>query len=87
MNSFESESKSEAEENVDKRSPKIDRFRRRLNYYRIHQIDCQVKNEFTSRELCEQESDQIRKLQMQKMVEGKPKKKPVRKIKVRSQLT
>lgn len=75
MNSLLNESTLEVEENIDKRSsPKqTDRFVRRLNKYRIHQSDCQMKSDLSFRELCEQESLQIKKLQEQKPSAGRQK--------------
>lgn len=88
MNSLMDESALEVEENIDKRSSprQTDRFVRRLNKYRIHQSDCQMKSDLSFRELCEQESQHIRKLQEQKPVAGRQKrvnkKQPKKEIKV-----
>lgn len=75
MNSLMHESSLEVGENIDKRLPpkQTDRFVRRLNKYRIHQSDCQIKSDLSFRELCEQESQHIRKLQEQKPLAGRQK--------------
>jgi MamL-1 domain len=84
MTSIKTESLSEPEEDIDKRSPprQHDRFLRRLNKYRIHQSDCKMKSDFSSRELCEQESFHIEKLQRFKAAQGKPKRASKKKVKV-----
>lgn len=77
MNEIKTEILSVIDDNDDKRSPhddQSDRFLRRLNKYRIHQSDCQVKNDESFREFCEQEGDHIKKLQEQKTINGKQRK-------------
>lgn len=76
MNSFTSDSPLSVRGDIEKRSSSCDpsdRFSRRLTKYRIHQSDCQVKNDESFREFCEQESTKIQKLQNQKPNEGKQK--------------
>lgn len=67
MNSLRREFTINGSENIDKQlSPSNeDRFARRLNKYRHHQSDCQMKNDCSVREKCEQESLHVRILQSQ----------------------
>lgn len=67
MNSLKSEFTINDSEIIDKQlSPSNeDRFARRLNKYRHHQSDCQMKNDCTVREKCQQESLHVRILQSQ----------------------
>lgn len=75
MSSIASESPSYGAQNIEKLSPadKSDRFSRRLNKYRIHQSDCQVKNEFVSEDQREKESRHVKELQTKKVDEVRPK--------------
>jgi hypothetical protein len=76
MNALPSESLFGSEENDEKRPLLCDqsnRFSRRLSKYRNHQSDCQVKNDQSFHELCQQETRHIEKLQKQKESEGKSK--------------
>lgn len=75
MYSINNMSMSKVVEDPASRSPpgQIDRFERRLNNYRIHQIDCQMKNEECFREMCEQERIHNKKLQEQKTCERRQK--------------
>ena len=87
MYSINNVSLSKVVEDPASRSPpdQIDRFERRLNSYRIHQIDCQMKNEECFREMCEQERIHNKKLQEQKTGERRQKrviKRPSKKNKV-----
>lgn len=62
------------EDDVGRSSPdQNDRFERRLNNYRIHQIDCQLKNDESFREMREQESVHIKRLQEQKTCDRRQK--------------
>jgi MamL-1 domain len=76
MNSIKIEPKVEIDGNNDCQSSPTqnDRFSRRLNKYRGHQSDCQTKSDFSFREMCEQESLQVIKLQSQPPKERKVKK-------------
>lgn len=74
MHSTSDEALSKGEEDVARSLPdQNDRFERRLNNYRIHQIDCQMKNDGSFREMCEQEKNHIKKLQEQKTCERRQK--------------
>lgn len=76
MNSLKIEPKIDVDEYIEKQlSPtQNDRFSRRLNKYRDHQSDCQTKNDCSFREICQQESMHVKKLQNQPKKEGKVRK-------------
>lgn len=73
MNSIKIEPKIESDDR--QLSPcQSDRFSRRLSKYRDHQSDCQTKNDCSFRDMCEQESLQVKKLQSQQPKDRKVKK-------------
>lgn len=80
MNQIKSDSLSAIGENIDKRpaNDQNDRFVRRLNKYRIHQSDCQTKNDQSFREFCDHENDLTKKLQELATIEVRQKKKAYR---------
>jgi hypothetical protein len=76
MNEVKSETLNTSTSDVKRSSPDpFDRFERRLTKYRVHQSDCEMKNDESFRSMCAQESDHIRKLQEQQTSVGKQKRK------------
>lgn len=53
-------------------SPQSDRFNKRLNLYRSHQHECQLRVDQSSKEICEHQNHEIAELQ-KKCREGKQK--------------